>query len=173
MQFQDTVLIVFTGVLSIAVIIQSLSILGIYRSIRKMSVWMGEMEKDLIRNIETLSSKVDESMSAIKSIADGLKPIQENLTSTTAIIHNRVVDIDAFLGEVTGIARTEIFRVQDAVHAATARAQETMELLHNSILNPLNEINAFARAIRVGMDILFRKRRGVSHNSAQDEEMFI
>jgi hypothetical protein len=173
MQSQDTLLLVFTGVLAAAVIIQSLSILGIYRSIRKMSIWMDDLGKDLSRNMEVLSSKVDESMNAIKGIAEGLKPIQENLTSATAIIHNRVVDIDAFLGEVTNIARTEILRVQDAVHAASARAQETMELLHNSILNPLNEINAFARAIRVGMDILFRRRRGVSNNSAQDEEMFI
>jgi len=133
---------------------------------------MDDLGKDLFRNIESLSSKVDESLNAIKGIAQGLKPIQDNLTVTTAIIHNRVVDIDAFLGEVTGIARTEILRIQDAIDAASSRAQETMELLHNSILTPLNEINAFARAIRIGIDILFRKRKGIS-NTAQDEEMFI
>jgi hypothetical protein len=172
MQLQDTLLMVFTGVLAVAVIIQCLSIFGIYRSIRKMSIWMDDLGKDLFRNIENLSSKVDESLNAIKGIAQGLKPIQDNLTVTTAIIHNRVVDIDAFLGEVTGIARTEILRIQDAIDAASSRAQETMELLHNSILTPLNEINAFARAIRIGIDILFRKRKGIS-NTAQDEEMFI
>ncbi len=169
----QTLLAIFTGVLAVAVLIQSILFWGMYKSIRQMAVWTESLGKDLIRNIEVVSAKVDESLTTIKGIAQGLKPIQENLADTTRIIHNRVIDLDAFLAEVTSIARTEILRVQDAIDAASSRAQETLEQLHNSLLTPINEINAFARAIRVGVDILFRRRKNVSAASAQDEEMFI
>jgi hypothetical protein len=34
-------------------------------------------------------------------------------------------------------------------------------------------VNAVVRAVRIGMDVLFRRRRNPSSISAQDDEMFI
>jgi phage-related minor tail protein len=168
---EQTLLMVFIGVLAIAVLIQSILFFAMYKSIRRMSVWVEDLGKDLLRNIEVVSAKVDDSLSAIKGIAQGLKPIQENLADATQVIHNRVVDLDSFLAEVLSVARSEVQRAQDALHVASSRAQETLELLYNGILTPLNEITAITRAIRTGVDFLFRRRRNPS--SAQDEEMFI
>ena len=173
MQYQDTLLMVFTGILAVAVAVQTILFIGMYVSIRKLTVLMNDVSKDLLRHVETVSAKVDESLASIKGITQGFKPIQENLTVTATTIHNRVVDIDAFLAEATSIARREIVRIQDTVQAASSRAQETMELLHESILTPINELNALTRAIRVGIDFLFRRRKVPSNSSAQDEEMFI
>lgn len=173
MQYQDTLLMVFTGILAVAVALQSILFIGMYVSIRKLTALMNIVSKDLLRNVETVSAKVDESLASIKGIAQGFRPIQENLTVTATTIHNRVVDMDAFLAEATSVARTEIVRIQDAIQAATSRAQETMELLHEGILAPINEINAFTRAVRVGIDFLFRRRKNPSNSSVQDEEMFI
>ena len=169
----DTLLTIFTGVLAAAVLMQTLLFFGMYLSIRKMTGWMEGLGKDLLRNIEIVSAKVDEGLKTIKGIADGLKPIQEKVTATTDIVFRRVTELDAFLAEATSTARLEILRVQDTIESATQKAEQTLELLQNSIMVPINEISAISRGIRVGLDVLFRRRKNPSGTSPQDEEMFI
>lgn len=170
---KETLLAIFTGVLAFAVLVQSFLFFGIYRSVRRMTVWMDSMSKDLLRDISAISSKTEECLITIKGIADNLKPITDRLASTTEIVHRRVVDLDAFLSEATNTARLEILRVQDTIQGATRRADETVEILQNTILAPIQEINAITRGIRAGLNMLFRGRRSISNASAQDEEMFI
>jgi methyl-accepting chemotaxis protein len=172
MQTQEIILLVFTGILAFAVLLQSLLFYGIYRAIRQMSGQIDGLSKDLLRNIAIISSKVDEGVETIKQMGQGLKPIKEKLASATDIIHRRVTDLDAFLAETTDSARLEFLRIRDKVQSASDRAEEILEMLHDSILLPVHEINAVARGIKTGIDVLFRRRRNPS-TSAQDEEMFI
>ena len=169
----DTLLMVFTGILALAVIVQTLLFFGMYLSIRRISTWMDGWGRDLLRNAEIISSKVEEGLTTIKSTAESLKPITQNLVGTTQIVHNRVVELDNFLAEATRTARQEIMRIQDIVQSASRRAEETLDILRDSVLAPVNEIGAIVRAIRVSLDVLFRRRRNPSNASAQDEEMFI
>ena len=168
----DTLLMVFTGVLALAVVIQTLLFWGIYKAIRQMSVYLNGMGKDLLKNVDIISAKVDEGLTTIKEMAEGLKPIREKLANSSEIIHNRITELDAFLEEATSTARQEIRRIQDLIQAASQKAEQTLELVRKSLLTPLNEIGAVARGVRVAMDVLFRRRRNPS-SSTQDEEMFI
>ncbi len=170
---QDTLLAIFTGILALAVLLQSLMFFGMYRSIRRISVWMEGAGKDLIQSTSAVSSKLSEALAALKDMADGLRPVREKLIDTTDIVHRRVADLDAFLSEVTRTGRLQVLTIQDAVQRATQRMEETLELVHNSLLAPLNEINAVSKAVRAGFNLLFRKRRNISNASVQDEEMFI
>jgi len=169
----DTLLTIFTGVLAVAVLLQTLLFFGIYRSIRQLTSWMDGLGKDLLRNIEVISGKVDEGLTTIKGVAEGIRPIQEKLAATAGIVHNRVTELDAFLAWVTSTAQLEILRMQDLIESASEKTEQTLELLRRGIVTPLNEINAISRAIRVGIDVLFRRRRNPSSASPQDEEMFI
>ena len=168
---QDTLLMVFTGILAVAVVIQTAFFFGMYKTIRQASAFLDERGKDLLRNISIVSSKLDEGIVAIKSVAEGWKPIGEKLTETTDIIHNRVSDLDNLIAEITSTARVEILHVQELIQSASQKAEETLELMRAGLLAPFNEINAITRAIGVAIDVLFRRRR--NPGSAQDEEMFI
>ena len=170
---QNTLLMVFTGVLALAVVLQTLVFFAIYRTIRRISVWMDSCGRDLLRNAEVISSKVEEGLTTLKSTAESLKPITQNLVGATQIVHNRVVELDNFLAQATNTARLEIMRIQETIQLASRRFDETMDILRKSILAPIGEIGAIARAIRVSFDVLFRRRRNFSNTSAQDEEMFI
>jgi hypothetical protein len=170
---QNTLLIVFTGVLAFAVLLQTLLFLGIYKCIRQLAAWTDTAGKDLIRDIAGISAKVEESLTSIKGMVESLKPISARLGETTEIIHKRVVDVDDFLAETTRTARLEILRLQDVVQSATHRADVILEQLQSSVLGPINEISAVSRAIRAALSVLFRGRRNISDGSAHDEEMFI
>ncbi len=168
----DTLLMIFTGVLALAVVVQTILFFGIYKAIRQLSSYLDEMGKDLLRNINVISEKADACLTAIKDVAEGLRPIREKLAETTDIIHRRVTELDIFLEEVTSNARLQILRIQDTIDSASQKAEHTLDLLHKSIFAPLTEISALTRGIRVAMDVLFRRRKNPSR-SAQDEEMFI
>ena len=168
-----TLLIVFTGVLTLAVLMQAFLFFGIYRSIRGMADRIDSWGKELLGNLEAVSAKVDEGLASIKNISDRLQPISDNLTKTTEVVHKRVEEMDAFLAETVKTARLEILRIQDTIQMVTDRTRETIELLHTGIQLPINEINAITRAVKVGYDFLFRRRKGLSNAAAQDEEMFI
>jgi len=168
----NTILIVFTGILAFAVLLQSLLFFGIYRSIRQMNEWLGVWSKDMLRNAQSMASKVEEAVSTLKSTAESLKPITQNLVQSTQIVHSRVVELDRFLGETTRTAQLEFMRIQDTFQMAMRRAEQAIETLRDSILMPINEASAVVRAVRTGIDVLFRRRRNPSV-SAQDDEMFI
>ena len=168
----DTLLMIFTGVLALAVVIQTILFFGIYRAIRQLTSYLDGIGKDLIRNIDLISGKADACLTAITEVAEGFKPIREKLADTTEIIHRRITELDIFLGEITSSARLQILRIQDSIESASQKAEHTLDLLHKGIFAPLNEINAISRGIRVAMDVLFRRRRNPSR-STQDDEMFI
>jgi hypothetical protein len=172
MATRDIILLVFTGILAFAVLLQTILFYGIYRTIRLIAGRIDGLKPDLIRHLEAISLKMDEGVETIKEMGQGLKPIKEKLASTSDIIHRRVVDLDAFLAETTDTARLEFLRIRDKIQSASNQAEEILEMLHDSILLPVHEINAVARGIKTGIDMLFRRRRNPS-TSAQDEEMFI
>lgn len=168
----NTILIVFTGILAFAVLLQSLLFFGIYRSIRQMNEWLGVWSKDMLRNAQSMASNVEQAVSTLKSTAESLKPITQNLVQSTQIVHSRVVELDRFIGETTRTAQLEFMRIQDTFQMAMRRAEQAIETLRDSILLPINEASAVVRAVRTGIDVLFRRRRNPSA-SAQDDEMFI
>ena len=168
----ENILLAFTGILAFAVLLQSLLFIGIYRSIRQMNDWLSTWSKEMLKNAQIVSSRVEEGVSAIKSTAESLKPITQNLVHATQIVHNRVVEMDEFIGETTRTAQLEFMRIQDTFQLAMRRAEQAIETLRDSILTPINEASAVVRAFRTGIDVLFRRRRSPSI-SAQDDEMFI
>ena len=170
---QDTLLLVFTGILAFALLLQSLLFFGIYKSIRNLDKWLSVWSKDMLRNAESMSAKISEGLDTVKSTAESLKPITQNLVHTTRLVHSRVVELDSFFGETTRSAQLEFMRIQDSFQRAMRRAEEAIEVLRDSILTPINEVSAVARGVRMGLDVLFRRRRNPSDLSAQDDEMFI
>jgi len=168
----ETLLMVFTGVLALAVVIQTFLFFGIYRGIRQLKIDLDGVGNDLRRNAEIVSTRVDEGLIAVKSVTDGLKPVVDKLADATEIVRNRVAELDVFLAETTITARQEIQKVQDTIQSASQKAEQTLDQLRKSLLGPVTEINAFSRGIKVAIDVLFRRRRSPS-GSAQDEEMFI
>jgi methyl-accepting chemotaxis protein len=167
----DTLLMVFTGILAVAVLLQTILFFGMYRAIRRMSDALDKLGKDLLGHIQTVAGKVDDGVKTIKGIAEGFKPIRDRLEDTTGIIHNRVSELDGLISEIEDAARLQVQRIQEVVQSASEKVEETLELMRKSLLAPFSEINAVSRAIRVAMDVLFRRQR--NPGTAQDEEMFI
>jgi methyl-accepting chemotaxis protein len=169
----STLLEIFTGVVAVSLLLQSLALVGIHRSIRSLASRVEAVSLNLVKNVDALSVKVDQLLATIKGMADGVHSLQENLTTTSAIVQKRVAELDSFLAEIADVARLQVLRIQDIVDTTSRRVEETIDVLSNSVLAPVTEVNAIVRGVKVGLDVLLRKRKSPSSSTPQDEEMFI
>lgn len=163
----------FTGIVALSLLLQSLALFGIYKSVRVMTSRIEVMSLKLSQNVDVLSEKVETLLSTVKGMADGVRSLQENLTSASLIVRKRVEELDSFVAEITSTARLQVLRIQDVVDTASRRVEETINVLQNSVIAPVTEAQAITRGIKVALDVLLRKRRGPSSSAPQDEEMFI
>jgi len=174
MQTQEILLAIFTGILALAVLAQTFIFFGMFRAFRQFTSRMDSISKDLIKNVEVVTAKAEETLTTIRDIGNDFKPVKDKLVDVAEIVHERVVRVDDFLEETTNTARTEVQNMKDRVESAANRTEELLETMHDSILAPVNEISALTRGIRAGFDLLFRWRRKPSVPPPdQDEEMFI
>lgn len=169
----ETWLTVFTGVVAVALLLQSLAFIGMYRSIRNLSARVDEISKNVMKNLSALTGDISEAVATVKSVAEGIQALKDKLSLTTDIIQKRVTDIDSFLRQVTDAARLEVARIQDAVDTTSRQIEDTFELLHRSVVVPVREITAVFQGVKVGLDFFLRRPKRPSGGSHLDEEMFI
>lgn len=181
MQTQEILLMIFTGILAIAVLGQTLIFFGIFKAIRQLTSRVDSMSQDLLKNVEVVTAKAEETLATIKDIGDGLRPVKDKMVDAAEIIHQRVVKVDDFLEETTSSARSEVQRMQTRIESATSRVEEILAMMQDSVMAPINEISALTHGIRAGFDLIFRRRRKSSNTPGQapdqapdrDEAMFI
>ena len=169
----ETWLTVFTGVVAFALLLQSLAFFGLYRSVRNLSARIDAISKDVMRNVDALTSDVSQALATIKSVAEGIQALKDKLSSTSDMIYKRVTEVDSFLQQLTDSARLEVARIQDAIDTASRQIEDTFELLHRSVIVPIREVTAIARGVKVGLDFFLRRPKSPSGTSNLDEEMFI
>ncbi len=174
MSAYDThLLVIFTGVVAVSLLLQSVALIVIYRSARELASRIEVLSKSLNKNVNTISEKMEQLLASFKAIADGVRSVQENLSATSAIVHKRAAELDAFVAEVTDVARLQVLRVQDVIDNAARRVEETIELLRSGVLTPVTEATAIIRGVRAGLNVFLRKQKRPSSSTLQDEEMFI
>jgi methyl-accepting chemotaxis protein len=160
----DTFLVIFIGILAVAVLMQTVLLLRTFLYVRKMS-------ESLLPTIHKVAKKAEIALEKVSEIADNIKPAAQKIADSADIVHNRVVEIDDFLGEVVEKSRQEIAEIQDTLHEVTQRAQEAVGTLSDNVLLPINRINALTRAVKVAAGVFFH-RRGKAAASPQDDIRF-
>jgi len=174
MDTQDILLTIFTGILGVAVLMQTFIFLGMFRAIRQLNARMESLTGDLTKQVEAVSEKTNEILGIIREIGEGFIPIKDKMVDAADILHQRIVKIDGFLEETTGAARLEVHKLRSRIESASNRVEQLLEDVQDCVMTPVNEICAVTRGIRAGFDLLFRRRKPVSAEVEEpNEEMFI
>ncbi|MCL2877373.1 MAG: hypothetical protein FWF13_01180 [Acidobacteria bacterium] len=147
----DTMLAVFTGILTFAILMQSILFLLTFLSLRRLT-------KDLLPQIQKLTEKTEATLSAIVDIAENIRPVARKLADSADVIHTRVAEVDGFLEEILEMSRRKITGIEDAIQDVTRRIQAAVNILSDNIITPIIRINALAKAVRVAAGVLFRRR---------------
>jgi len=169
----NKLLMIFIGVASVAIVLQALALIGIYKAVRVLSQRLDEMASGIAKDLHALSTKADDVLTTVKSVGEGIDSLRQNVEKTLVVVHNRIESLDNFLGETTDMARLELLRLRDAIDTSARKIEEVFDVLRNGIIAPAMEVSAIVRGIRKGVDFLFRRQKGISRAFPQDEEMFI
>ena len=164
---------VFSALMALALCGQAFALFGIWRTTRALSIRIDFLSKDLVRNFNAVAGEIGQAVTTVKSVAEGIHTLTGKLAATSDVVHRRVGEMDSFLKEMTDAARLEIARIQYAIDTASRQIEETFDLLNRGVLVPVKEVSAVLRGFRAGLDFIFRKPKGPSSASSQDEEMFI
>jgi len=159
----DTLLVVFTGVLTLAILMQSVLLLLTFLNLRKLG-------KDMLPKVQKLTEKTDATLAAITDIAENIRPVARKLNDSADVIYDCVVEMDDFLGEILEKSRREITEIEDAMHDVTRRVRDSVDALSDNILMPVNRINALAKAVRVAFGVLFRRREKEKPDADTDSD---
>lgn len=170
---QILVMMIFAGIAAFALLLQCVAFLVIARAVRSMTARVDRLVTDVSKTAGTLSGKAEDLLSIIRGVAEKVHTLENHLTATSTMIQKRVVELDSFLEETTDAARLQVLRIQAVVENVSSKVEETFDLLHHGVVAPAAELNAIIRGIRVGLDVLVRKRKRPARTSQQDEEMFI
>jgi len=147
----DTLLVIFIGILAIAILMQSVLFLLMFLNLRKLI-------KDLLPQIQKLAEQTEATFSEIKDIAENIRPVAQKLADSAEIIHGRVVEVDGFVGEIVQKSRREIAEIEDTLHVVTKRVQDSINILSDNVIMPINRINALTKAVQVAIGVLFRRQ---------------
>jgi len=164
----NTLLVVFIGILAFAVLMQSVLFFLMYLSIRRLTGQIRKLSKDLRERIGNMTVKVESTLSAITEVTETIKPVAKKLSESTDMIHARIVDINGFVKEMTSGARREMAGIQETLHGI----QGVFGVLSENLLVPLNKVNALTKAVRVAFEVFFRRRKKQITEASRDDDIF-
>ena len=164
---------IFNIIVALGFLLQGIALMALFRRFRDLSLRIESLSENVTKQVEVLAGKADGFLDIAKGVAEQIQSVQKNVSAITDVVHNRVVEVDAFLSEATDGARLQIARLQDVVDTTSRRIEETIDILQNVIAVPIAEIQAVIRGISTGLDVPFGWRRRSTSRSHQDDEMFI
>lgn len=168
----ETILLIFTILVAIALLIQAIAVFLIYRKVAALTETVDRLIK---QRIASILAAANELVVSFKPIVENIKVINNNLTSISAIARERVSEVGQFVGETTDTARLQVAKIDDLISNTTSRFDEVAGLLQRGIMTPIIEISALVKGVRAGFDFLISRGSNgrQPRRAAQDEELFI
>lgn len=173
----NTFLIIFVAVAALAIVIQAVILLLIYRSTSQASARM----EAIAARIEERSTPVLITAHAILVDAQPkIKDITANLVEATAVVRANVSQIGEATTEIVERARLQAVRVDELISGTVDRIEDTAEMVQNTVVHPVRKIQAILQAVQAGIGFLRQSRsRGRKDGTTgqmsdeDEEEMFI
>jgi methyl-accepting chemotaxis protein len=173
MSSTDIILCVFSGLVFLALLLQGLALLAISRKVRELAQRFDALSTKLTKQVDTIAVQAQDLIAAMKSTTEKVHGMQQNVAAITSVVHSRVADVDAFIGQATDAARMQIARFQEIIETTAGRIDETINILQNAVIVPILEAQAVVRGVRSAINVLFGRHKLSSDSSRHDEEMFI
>jgi methyl-accepting chemotaxis protein len=166
----ETTLIAFVAVTSVAVVLQTLILAGMYVSTRKMGQRMEALsrrvEEQVLPLVEKVRGLVDESAPKIQTVVT-------NLVETSELVRTQAGQIDEAVTEIVGIARAQAERADVLATRTMQRVDLTAEKLQRTVNAPVRHLSALVDGVTAGLSALVSGRKAHSTKAASSDEMFI
>ncbi len=171
----DTLLMVFIAVTSIAVVIEAGILAAMFVAMKKTAQ---EVEK-LSNEVRTKALPAVESVqSLIVNNKDRVEEIIENVAAASTTARSQLVRIDATLNDVLDRTRLQVIRADELATSTMDKIEETTEIVQHTIITPVRRLNGVIAGISTGLGMFTagrkaRKNGGPHPGGPESEDLFV
>ncbi|ABF41266.1 hypothetical protein Acid345_2265 [Candidatus Koribacter versatilis Ellin345] len=172
----DTLLIIFISVTSVAVIIEAGVLAAMYVAMKKTA---DEVSK-LSHEVRSRALPAVESVqSLIVNNRDRVEEIIENLAAASTTARSQLVRIDSTLNDVLDRTRLQVIRADELATSTMDKIEETTEIVQHGIITPVRRISGVISGISTGLGMFTASRKARKNggqraaDGARSEDMFI
>jgi hypothetical protein len=167
---ETTILIAFVAVTSVAVVLQTLILAGMFFSTRKMGQRMeviaNKVEYDVLPLVATVRGMLDESGPKIHSVIT-------SLAETTNLVRAQAGQIDVAMTEIVGIARSQAGNAGVLAERTMLRVDHAAETLEHAVTSPVRHASALMEGVMAGFGEFVGGRKARRAKAVPTDEMFI
>jgi methyl-accepting chemotaxis protein len=174
------ILAVFTGVAAIALAIQAVLLMAIYKASRQMQAKIEELTPHIEQLAPRIQAMAEEFLALakegrvkIQEIGEKIHDISEKSGEILDSTRRQLARVEELVNDVAGRARNQLDRAEMVADDVMSRAQETIALVHGGIMKPIREINGIAMGVHAAIRYFMRGGRPNPDRATADEEMFI
>lgn len=170
----DVLLVVFIALAALALLGQWLVFLGISRRVKALSQAITPLLPTVEQSARALPGLVQDVQAMVSDVRPKLQAISANITEVSTLVRDQVKRADQFATDFTDRLDLQMARVDDAIGNAVASVEQVTTAVRETVLRPVQDVNAVFQGVRTGLDFFFRRRPSPSIRPVyQDEEMFI
>ncbi len=175
---ETTLLIAFVGVTSVAVVLQTAILAGIYFATRKA----GErMEALVIQVNEQVLPLVERVRGIVEEIAPSIQTAVTNLAETSALVREQAGNISDQAGkinetitEIVDLTRSQARQAGVLADRTMQRVDLTAAAMQHAVMSPVRRLSALLEGVTVGVgEFVGGQRKAKRDKVGPTDEMFI
>lgn len=151
---------------SLALLINALASLGIYKTVRKLQ---GDLAPLIPEAKETLAQAQKVMMEATHDV----KEITTQARDIMQAIDSQLTNLETARQDLSTHLRVQGERVELVVEDVLARVQDVVSVVHGSVLRPVREVSGVVAGVKAALSTFLQGRRPTVDRATHDEEMFI
>jgi hypothetical protein len=167
---ETTLLIAFIAVTSVAVLLQTLILAGMYFSTRKLGKRLEalstQVEEQVMPMVEKVRGMIDENAPMIHSAIT-------SLTETSSLVRSQAGRIDEAVTEMVGMARKQAVRADELATRTMQRIDITAGVMQHAATFPIRQLSALKDGVVAGLREFFGGRKSRRAKPVPGDEMFI
>ncbi len=172
----DILLLVFVALAAVALLGQCIALLSLSRKVSALADRVTPLLPQVEQSARMLPPLVMEVQAMVAETRPKLQAVATNVAEITVLARDQVRRADAIAGSLADRLELQLVRVDEAVAAALTGFEQITTTFRQTVLRPVQDVNAIVQGLRTGLDFFFRRRPSPTLGPRavyQDEEMFI
>jgi ABC-type Fe2+-enterobactin transport system substrate-binding protein len=172
----DILLTVFVAIAAIALLGQWIAIRALSRKIGALADRVAPLVPQVEQSVRMLPPLVLEVQAMVAETRPKLQAVAANVAEITVLARDQVRRADALATDLGERLELQLVRVDEAMSTAMANFEQIVNGVRQTVLRPVQDVNAIVHGVRTGLDFFFRRRSSPALGPRaiyQDEEMFI
>lgn len=150
----STVFLVFTGVVTFAVVLQTIVLVVFAVAAKAAQAKIMEQADRLQAEVHTIVESSANIMETLDDLTPRIRAITENVQKATDTLRNQVNHIDGVVTDVTGKTRFQVARIDNMVTDTLDGIARGTRTVQDNIMAPLRQIGGWMNTIRATLDLL-------------------